>query len=287
MDFVSKIVSGNIDRIKRNISNSFVQDLDVEKGFDDELEKGKWNVGDQRFYHGTMHYVAELKPDGSPRWKRVKKNSGGGDDTSSSTKTSDDSKNSEDVKSKISNLKNEIEKLRKRHLELDSEYREAESKSKRGNKYTAGWNLSNLDKIKHDYEENKELLKKKKDILKKLENSINNDDSQQSTKNNDSSDSKQKDDSSTKYEKKSVFDKKVNISKIPDKEYGRITTMLEKQKPDERYIDSEEMSDKELMNFKSVADSFVYSSKISSAARARCREWSYLASKEIKKRRQK
>jgi hypothetical protein len=94
MDFVSKIVSGNIDRIKRNISNSFVQDLDVEKGFDDELEKGKWNVGDQRFYHGTMHYVAELKPDGSPRWKRVKKTSGGGNDTSSSTKTSDDNKQS-------------------------------------------------------------------------------------------------------------------------------------------------------------------------------------------------
>ena len=85
MDFLSKIVSGNINRIKQNIFNSFVQDLDIQKGFDDELEKGKWNVGDQKFYHGTMHYVAELKPDGSPRWRRVKKNSGEGNDTSTSS----------------------------------------------------------------------------------------------------------------------------------------------------------------------------------------------------------
>lgn len=106
MDFVSKIVSGNIDRIKRNISNSFVHDLDVEKGFDDELEKGKWNVGDQRFYHGTMHYVAELKPDGSPRWKRVKKTSGGSNGSSAASSapsqnnipTSSAQKNSNDVK---------------------------------------------------------------------------------------------------------------------------------------------------------------------------------------------
>lgn len=42
----------------------------------DELEKGKWNVGDQKFFNGNMHYVAELKPDGSPRWRRVKKTSG-------------------------------------------------------------------------------------------------------------------------------------------------------------------------------------------------------------------
>jgi predicted RNA-binding protein with EMAP domain len=88
MDFVSKIVSGNIDRIKRNISNSFVQDLDVEKGFDDELEKGKWNVGDQKFFRGNMHYVAELKPDGSPRWKRVKKTSGGSNGSSAASSTS-------------------------------------------------------------------------------------------------------------------------------------------------------------------------------------------------------
>jgi YHS domain-containing protein len=108
MDFVSKIVSGNIDRIKRNISNSFVQDLDIQKGFYDELEKGKWNVGDQRFYHGTMHYVAELKPDGSPRWRRVKKNSGGSDNVTnndSSDKKNDDKNtpSSNDVSNKTLN----------------------------------------------------------------------------------------------------------------------------------------------------------------------------------------
>lgn len=31
MDFLSKIVSGNINRIKQNIFNSFVQDLDIQK----------------------------------------------------------------------------------------------------------------------------------------------------------------------------------------------------------------------------------------------------------------
>ena len=79
--------------VKENIAKSFGC-CDIEKSFDDELEKGKWNVGDQRFFHGNMHYVAELKPDGSPRWRRVKKNSGdgGSDNATSSTKTSDDSK---------------------------------------------------------------------------------------------------------------------------------------------------------------------------------------------------
>ena len=133
MDFVSKIVSGNIDRIKRNISNSFVQDLDVEKGFDDELEKGKWNVGDQKFYHGTMHYVAELKADGSPRWKRVKKTSGGGNDTPSSTKTSNDGNQSSSNKELVNKVldrfennglfsKEKIEKLILNHIPESKEF---------------------------------------------------------------------------------------------------------------------------------------------------------------------
>lgn len=98
MDFLSKIVSGNINRIKQNIFNSFVQDLDIQKGYDDELEKGKWNVGDQRFYHGTMHYVAELKPDGSPRWRRVKKTSGA-DDNATKNDSSDKKNNDKNTSS--------------------------------------------------------------------------------------------------------------------------------------------------------------------------------------------
>lgn len=118
MDFLSKIVSGNVNRIKQNIFNSFVQDLDIQKGSDDELEKGKWNVGDQKFYHGTMHYVAELKPDGSPRWRRVKKGTSGDatNSDSSSPKKSDD-KNTSDVKN---NKPEEEGKIYSRLRVLDS-----------------------------------------------------------------------------------------------------------------------------------------------------------------------
>jgi hypothetical protein len=49
----------------------------------DFIEKGKWNVGDQKMFHGTLHYVKELKPDGSPKWARVKGSKGTSNDVSS------------------------------------------------------------------------------------------------------------------------------------------------------------------------------------------------------------
>ena len=93
MDLLSKIVSGNIDRVKRNISNSFVQDVDIEKGFDDELEKGKWNVGDTKVYQGVTWEVGGFNAKGAPLWRKAKGGAGGGNN-SLTAKTSNDSKQS-------------------------------------------------------------------------------------------------------------------------------------------------------------------------------------------------
>lgn len=80
--------------VQQNIMKSFDSDFE---SFD-EFEKGKWNVGDQKFFNGNMHYVAELKPDGSPRWRRVKKTSGGSGDTSSQNSATSSSDKPSDVK---------------------------------------------------------------------------------------------------------------------------------------------------------------------------------------------
>lgn len=81
--YIEDILNRRRQIVSENIQKGFSSEFDS-----DELEKGKWNVGDQRFFHGNMHYVAELKPDGSPRWRRVKKTSGGSDDSSEASSTS-------------------------------------------------------------------------------------------------------------------------------------------------------------------------------------------------------
>lgn len=82
--YIEDILNRRRQIVSENIQKGFSSEFDS-----DELEKGKWNVGDQRFFHGNMHYVAELKPDGSPRWRRVKKTSGGSDDNATNSNSSD------------------------------------------------------------------------------------------------------------------------------------------------------------------------------------------------------
>lgn len=83
----------------------------------------------------------------------------------------------------------------------------------------------------------------------------------------------------------------VDISKIPDKEFKRITNMLEKQNPLEkdapRYLEEEAMSDSELKNFLACAEHFKNDTKnINKLTRYRCSEWAKLAKSELDNRQQ-
>ena len=83
----------------------------------------------------------------------------------------------------------------------------------------------------------------------------------------------------------------VDISKIPDKEFKRITNMLEKQNPLEkdapRYLEEEAMSDSELKNFLACAEHFKNDTKnINQLTRYRCSEWAKLAKSELDDRQQ-
>ena len=83
----------------------------------------------------------------------------------------------------------------------------------------------------------------------------------------------------------------VDISKIPDKEFKRITNMLEKQNPlakdAPRYLEEEAMSDSELKNFLACAEHFKNDTKnINQLTRHRCSEWAKLAKSELDDRQQ-
>lgn len=80
----------------------------------------------------------------------------------------------------------------------------------------------------------------------------------------------------------------VDISKIPDSEFKRITQMLEKNNPNHkdasRYLEEEAMSDKELRNFYACAEHFKNNSKINKMTQEYCKKWAELARQEIKDR---
>ena len=91
--------------------------------------------------------------------------------------------------------------------------------------------------------------------------------------------------------KSSSSEQAVDISKIPDKEFKRITNMLEKQNPlakdAPRYLEEEAMSDSELKNFLACAEHFKNDTKnINQLTRHRCSEWAKLAKSELDDRRQ-
>jgi hypothetical protein len=102
---------GNFNDIilhRNEVRDNILKSFDSE--FDDELEKGKWNVGDQKFFNGNMHYVAELKPDGSPRWRRVKKNSGASGDAKSSQNNTASSDKKSQSSAKTPNVSQPVQK---------------------------------------------------------------------------------------------------------------------------------------------------------------------------------
>ena len=91
--------------------------------------------------------------------------------------------------------------------------------------------------------------------------------------------------------KSSSSKQSVDISKIPDKEFKRITNMLEKQNPLEkdapRHLEEEAMSDSELKNFLACAEHFKNDTKnINQLTRYRCSEWAKLAKSELDNRQQ-
>ena len=91
--------------------------------------------------------------------------------------------------------------------------------------------------------------------------------------------------------KSSSNEQAVDISKIPDKEFKRITNILEKQNPLEkdapRHLEEEAMSDSELKNFLACAEHFKNDTKnINQLTRYRCSEWAKLAKSELDDRQQ-
>lgn len=91
--------------------------------------------------------------------------------------------------------------------------------------------------------------------------------------------------------KSSSREQAVDISKIPDKEFKRITNILEKQNPLEkdapRHLEEEAMSDSELKNFLACAEHFKNDTKnINQLTRYRCSEWAKLAKSELDNRQQ-
>lgn len=91
--------------------------------------------------------------------------------------------------------------------------------------------------------------------------------------------------------KSSSSEQAADISKIPDKEFKRITNMLEKQNPlakdAPRYLEEEAMSDSELKNFLACAEHFKNdTNNINQLTRQRCSEWAKLAKSELDNRRQ-
>lgn len=91
--------------------------------------------------------------------------------------------------------------------------------------------------------------------------------------------------------KSSSSEQAVDISKIPDKEFKRITNILEKQNPLEkdapRHLEEEAMSDSELKNFLACAEHFKNDTKnINQLTRYRCSEWAKLAKSELDDRQQ-
>ena len=91
--------------------------------------------------------------------------------------------------------------------------------------------------------------------------------------------------------KSSSSEQAVDISKIPDKEFKRITNILEKQNPLEkdapRHLEEEAMSDSELKNFLACAEHFKNDTKnINQLTRYRCSEWAKLAKSELDNRQQ-
>lgn len=82
---------------------------------------------------------------------------------------------------------------------------------------------------------------------------------------------------------------KVDISKIPDKEFRRIKQILEKFNPEapraESYLVPEEMTDKQLANFSACAKHFMNDKQhINLSTRYNCRKWAELAEDEIENR---
>jgi hypothetical protein len=81
----------------------------------------------------------------------------------------------------------------------------------------------------------------------------------------------------------------VDISKIPDKEFNSITKILEKKNPEDsdafRYLESEEMNDKELANFIACAKHFKNDTKnINERTRKWCDKWEKLGEEELNNR---
>lgn len=81
----------------------------------------------------------------------------------------------------------------------------------------------------------------------------------------------------------------LSISHIPSAEINRITRFLQTRDPEsayeQRHLEEEGMSDKELQNFRDVAEYFRYGSGLSNKVRTNVGKWANLAADEQSRRR--
>lgn len=87
--------------VQQNIQKGFNSDLGVET-FDD-IEKGKWNVGDTKVYQGVTYEVGGFNANGAPLWRKAKGGAGSGASSSQNNSTSASSsanKNNSSIQSK-------------------------------------------------------------------------------------------------------------------------------------------------------------------------------------------
>ena len=81
----------------------------------------------------------------------------------------------------------------------------------------------------------------------------------------------------------------TDVNDVPEKDFKRFVSFLQKKDPDSedafRYLDEEEMSDKELEMFRVVAEHFRYGGQLNDSTRKRVAKWANLALDEQASRR--
>ena len=253
----------------------------IQKAFSDipeDIEKAKWQIGEIRTdSRGIAHECYEYTAEGKPRLRRVKKQGGDTSDTigvrSNGLTSKEETRITNNLESQLDKLfPNKLGRISKIKIEKKKDYIEATidsaSKSKNPNIPTF---LRSIVRSK-DGGENWEVFSSGLMRWSKHERKIFEDKNKGASKDDGGS-------------KKNV----VDISKISDKEFKNITKILEKKNPDDsdafRYLESEEMSNKELDNFIACAKHFKNDTKnINERTRKWCAKWEKLGEEELNNR---
>ena len=226
----------------------------IEKSFDSEIEKA-YAVGDTKDFNGRTYYVHALNAKGQPLWRLKEKKTGNKPSARKPGSTDEiERMDSTKVRQAILGLNNIATNVKDKgdyfHIEFDA-----------NDFNTHGQRSPQIDRIAKFLEgmgASCVIGKNSIKAYKKIES-----------------------------EKK---DGKVDISKIPDKEFKQITYMLQHKNPNAsdafRNLEEEAMSDKELKNFYACAEHYKNDSNINKLTQEYCKKWAELAKEELESRKQ-